>query len=106
MEVCDFGRGEEVVDKQGGQIGLMGTAFDGVSFDYLDIMAKGLTIRGLWMSTREQTVRLLAMAESGLLPLGEKAGHGPVLSFKLDEWKQALEAAKERIEPGEIIITP
>jgi D-arabinose 1-dehydrogenase-like Zn-dependent alcohol dehydrogenase len=92
--------------KRGGRISLIGAAFGGMSFDYADIVMRRLTVRGTWMCTREQTVQLLTMVESGVLPLGKKAGQGPVVSFKLDEWKQALEAAEERTGPGEIVINP
>jgi hypothetical protein len=58
------------------------------------------------MCTREQTKRLISMAKTGVLPLGSRAGMGPVRKFGLEEWKEALDMAAERIEPGEIVIVP
>ncbi|KAM0428182.1 hypothetical protein ACHAPT_007083 [Fusarium lateritium] len=91
---------------QGARIGLSGSVLSGVSFDYMQIMFKGLTVRGTWMCTREQTRRLISMVETGALPLGSRAGMGPVRKFGLEEWKEALDVAAERIEPGEIVIVP
>ncbi|KAH6668296.1 hypothetical protein B0J14DRAFT_600316 [Halenospora varia] len=92
--------------KHGARVSLMGSIMSGVSFDYMQIMMSGLTIKGTWMCTREQTKRLISMAESGVLPLGQKAGMGQVRAFPLEAWKEALDAAAKRKEPGEIVITP
>ncbi|KAG6358408.1 hypothetical protein INS49_014292 [Diaporthe citri] len=70
------------------------------------VEARALTIKGTWMCTRAQTRKLLRLVETGLLPLGQRAGMGPVRNFGLDQWKQALDAAGEMIGHGEIVITP
>lgn len=92
--------------KHGARVCLMGSVLDGVSFGYMDILGRGLTIKGTWMCTREQTRKLLRLVETGLLPLGQRAGMGPVRRFGLEQWKQALDAAREMIGHGEIVITP
>ncbi|KPM43240.1 hypothetical protein AK830_g3338 [Neonectria ditissima] len=92
--------------KNGGRITLMGSVASGVSFSYMDLLMGKLTIKGTWMCTRDETIRLLRMVESGALPLGAKAGMGPVRSFRLEQWKEALDAAAEHTEPGEVIISP
>ncbi|KAL2682494.1 hypothetical protein Neosp_006946 [[Neocosmospora] mangrovei] len=92
--------------KEGARVSLLGSVASGVSFDYMQIMFKALTIKGTWMCTREQTRRLISMIETGVLPLGSRAGMGPVRKFGLEEWKEALDVAAERIEPGEIVIVP
>ncbi|RSL72384.1 hypothetical protein CEP54_000961 [Fusarium duplospermum] len=63
--------------KEGARVSLLGSVASGVSFDYMQIMFKALTIKGTWMCTREQTKRLIRMAETGVLPLGSRAGMGP-----------------------------
>ncbi|RSL63961.1 hypothetical protein CEP53_004240 [Fusarium sp. AF-6] len=92
--------------KEGARVSLLGSVASGVSFDYMQIMFKALTIKGTWMCTREQTKRLIRMVETGVLPLGSRAGMGSVRKFTLEEWKEALDTAAERIEPGEIVVIP
>ncbi|KAI8717957.1 ADH-zinc-N domain-containing protein [Fusarium sp. LHS14.1] len=92
--------------KEGARVSLLGSVSSGVSFDYMQIMFKALTIKGTWMCTREQTRRLISMAETGVLPLGSRAGMRPVRKFGFEEWKEALNVAAERIEPGEIVVVP
>ncbi|KAH6886917.1 hypothetical protein B0T10DRAFT_530259 [Thelonectria olida] len=92
--------------KHGARVSLMGSVVSGVSFDYMQILMGGLTIKGTWMCTREQTKRLINMVQSGVLLLGSKAGMGPVRTFRLEEWKEALDMAAERTEPGEIVFMP
>ncbi|KAH8661207.1 chaperonin 10-like protein [Ilyonectria robusta] len=88
----------------GARISLMGSVLSGTDFGYMDIMGRGLTIKGTWMCTRQQTKRLITMVETGVLPLGERAEMGPVRSFPLEHWEEALNTSVERTEPGEIII--
>ncbi|KAH7121921.1 chaperonin 10-like protein [Dactylonectria estremocensis] len=92
--------------KSGARISLMGGVTSGFSFSYMDILIGGFTIKGSRMCTREQTIQLLKMVESGVLQLGVKARMGPVQTFQLAQWEEALNAAAERTGPGEIVITP
>lgn len=92
--------------KHGARVNIMGRVPSGVSFSYMDILVGSLWIKGTWMCTQEQTKRLLSMVESGVLPLGERAGMGPVRTFKLEQWKEALETAVKETSPGEIVIAP
>ncbi|CAH0045804.1 unnamed protein product [Clonostachys solani] len=91
--------------KQGARISLMGSVLSGVSFDYMQIMVKGLTIKGTWMCTKKQTRRLISMVEAGLLPL-DAHSMGPVRKFRLDDWAVAFNTAAEKTEPGEVVIVP
>ncbi|CAG9992204.1 unnamed protein product [Clonostachys byssicola] len=91
--------------KNRGRISLMGSVLSGISFDYMQILVKGLTIKGTWMCTKEQTRRLISMAETGLLPL-DSHSMGPVRKFKLEDWAAAFNTGAERTEPGEVVITP
>ncbi|KZL80722.1 isopropanol dehydrogenase [Colletotrichum incanum] len=92
--------------KHGARVSLMGSVSSGVSFDYMQVMVGGLTVKGTWMCTSAQTKRLIDMAESGVLSLGQKTGSWSIRAFRLEDWKEALDTAAERIESGEVIITP
>lgn len=92
--------------KYGARICIMGSVLSGVNFSYMEILGRALTIKGTWMCTREQTRKPIRMVETGLLPLGSRAGMGPVKNFRLEEWKKALDVAEEMNGPGEIVITP
>ncbi|KAI9151565.1 L-threonine 3-dehydrogenase [Paramyrothecium foliicola] len=86
-----------------GAISLMGSVTSGVRFGYMDILARGLTIKGSIMYTREQTQRLIWMVETGVLVLGPRAKMGKVKTFRLSQWAEAFEYTKEHKEPGEIV---
>ncbi|KAH0425016.1 isopropanol dehydrogenase [Colletotrichum camelliae] len=92
--------------RHGAKVNLEGSVLSGINFGYMDILGRGLTIKGTWMCTPEQTERLIKMVETGVLPLGRKAGMGPVHQFRLEDWEQAWDAAEEKREPGEIVIMP
>ncbi|WYZ36314.1 hypothetical protein EsH8_XII_000064 [Colletotrichum jinshuiense] len=92
--------------KPGAQVCLCGSPLTEVKFSYLDILIGKLKIAGSWMSTPEQTQRLIRLVETGLLPLGQKAGMGPVRTFALEDWEKAWDAADLAREPGEIVIAP
>uniref|UniRef100_A0A8H7NPW5 Alcohol dehydrogenase-like C-terminal domain-containing protein n=1 Tax=Bionectria ochroleuca TaxID=29856 RepID=A0A8H7NPW5_BIOOC len=91
--------------KNGARISLMGSVLSGVSFNYMQILIKGLTIKGTWMCTKEQTSRLIKMVETGLLQLDAQS-MGPVRKFRLEDWAVAFDTGAERTEPGEVVITP
>ncbi|KAJ3957468.1 hypothetical protein N0V92_005968 [Colletotrichum tropicale] len=99
-------RGCMNVLRHGAKVNLEGSVLSGINFGYMDILGRGLTIKGTWMCTPEQTERLIKMVETGVLPLGRKAGMGPVHKFRLEDWEQAWDAAEEKREPGEIVIMP
>ncbi|KAI8305450.1 hypothetical protein K4K61_005261 [Colletotrichum sp. SAR11_59] len=92
--------------RHGAKVNLEGSVLSGINFGYMDILGRGLTIKGTWMCTPEQTERLIKMVETGVLPLGRKAGMGPVHKFRLEDREQAWDAAEEKREPGEIVIMP
>lgn len=91
---------------KGARVSLMGAVSPDVKFGYMDIMMKGLTIKGTWMCKREQTKRLIRMVETGVLPLGPRAKMGPVKTFRLSQWEEAFKYVKDHKEPGEIVFTP
>ncbi|KAJ0373352.1 hypothetical protein COL26b_008479 [Colletotrichum chrysophilum] len=99
-------RGCMNVLRHGAKVNLEGSVLSGINFGYMDILGRGITIKGTWMCTPEQTERLIKMVETGVLPLGRKAGMGPVHKFRLEDWEQAWDAAEEKREPGEIVIMP
>ncbi|KAK1456026.1 hypothetical protein CCUS01_10205 [Colletotrichum cuscutae] len=90
----------------GARVSLSGGAPLDVNFSYVDILFRALTVKGTMMSSPEQTRRLIKLVESGILPLGDRVGMGPVRAFALEAWEEAWDAADQRREPGEIVITP
>ncbi|KAK0624490.1 alcohol dehydrogenase, partial [Lasiodiplodia hormozganensis] len=90
--------------RRGGRVSLMGGVPADFSFNYRGLMRQNITIKGTWMYTREQYVRLLQMVTAGILPLGKKNGLNIVGKFGLEQWKEAFDAAAERLEPGESVI--
>ncbi|KAF6843359.1 isopropanol dehydrogenase [Colletotrichum musicola] len=90
----------------GARVSLIGGVSSGVDFGYMDVLGKGLTIRGTWMCTPDQAQRLIKMVEIGVLPLGQSAGMGPVVKYGLERWEEAWDAAAQRTQPGEVIIAP
>lgn len=92
--------------RYGARISVVGGVSSGVDFGYMDVLGRGLTIRGTWMCTRDQAQRLIKMVEIGVLPLGQRARMGPVLQFGLERWEEAWDTAAQRTQPGEVIIAP
>lgn len=90
--------------RRGGRVSLMGGVPADFSFNYRGLMRQNITIKGTWMYTREQYVRLLQMVTVGILPLGKKNGLNIVGKFGLEQWKEAFDAAAERSGPGESVV--
>ncbi|KAF4542055.1 alcohol dehydrogenase [Lasiodiplodia theobromae] len=90
--------------RRGGRVSLMGGVPADFSFNYRGLMRQNITIKGTWMYTREQYVRLLQIVTAGILPLGKKNGLNIVGKFGLEQWKEAFDAAAERSGPGESVI--
>ncbi|KAK1657884.1 hypothetical protein BDP55DRAFT_698764 [Colletotrichum godetiae] len=92
--------------KSGARVNLVGGALTEVNFSYPDIISRALTARGTIMSTAEQTKRLIKLVELSILPPGERADMGPVVTFGLEAWEEAWDAADQRREPGEMPLNP
>jgi hypothetical protein len=56
------------------------------------------------MYTRAQIFTLLKMVESGVLPIGERAGMRIAGEFGLEEWQQAFEIGAQQAGPGTIAV--
>ncbi|PYH47033.1 putative isopropanol dehydrogenase [Aspergillus saccharolyticus JOP 1030-1] len=74
---------------------LMGGNAGNVDFPYLELMFKSIRIQGRFMYDRQHVQQLIQMAESGLLPLGRKAGVTQTEVFGLEQADEALEAASK-----------
>jgi threonine dehydrogenase-like Zn-dependent dehydrogenase len=93
--------------RPGGRAVLNGGRHDNVSLPYLEMMIKSLTVCGQYMYSRGDILQLIRMAESGLLPLGRKAGVQTVGRFGLEQFQEALDLAEEEAGWGkQVVIAP
>ncbi|KAK4233297.1 hypothetical protein C8A03DRAFT_39003 [Achaetomium macrosporum] len=80
--------------RRGGRVSLMGSA-EGI--DAMEIVTNDIVLRGKQMYGREDIVQFFKMLERGLFPRGS---HLDVRTFKLEEWKEALDVAAEHAGLG------
>ncbi|KAJ5595313.1 uncharacterized protein N7459_001521 [Penicillium hispanicum] len=76
-----------------GRCALMGGMPGTIEIPYLDVMLKSLRIQGRFMYGRLHIQRMVQMMESGLLPLGKKAGIHHTEEYGLEAINDALDAA-------------
>ncbi|KAL3456382.1 isopropanol dehydrogenase [Aspergillus heterothallicus] len=76
-----------------GRCVVMGGNSGNIEFPYLEVMFKSIRIQGRFMYDRKHVLQMIQMMESGLLPLGEKAGVTHTEEFGLEGIEGALEAA-------------
>ncbi|KAE9387310.1 GroES-like protein [Gymnopus androsaceus JB14] len=89
-----------------GRISLMGGVRADLSFLYSDFMHRNLSMKGTWMYSRAQILNFIKLIDSGLLPLGQKAGLTVRGKFGLEEWKEAFEVASLAGTEGTVVIAP
>jgi NADPH:quinone reductase-like Zn-dependent oxidoreductase len=82
-----------------GRISFMGGVRSDVEIPYYMLMFKGLTIQGTFMYTRQQTDELIKLVETGMLPIGSRAGFQITGVFPLENWEEALEHAFDHMGP-------
>jgi NADPH:quinone reductase-like Zn-dependent oxidoreductase len=93
--------------RRNGQALLMGGLPTDVSFPYLQLMLKNITVRGKFMYERELIKRFIRMLENGNLVLGEEVGLSVGGVFGLDDIEEALAAAEESTGwGGDILLAP
>ena len=80
--------------RAGGRACLMGGVRGDVALPYEQLVAKGITVKGHCMGTREDLAALIRLAERGLLPLGPRGGVAVKGLFELEEWEWAFDVAK------------
>ena len=76
-----------------GRCVIMGGMPGNISVPYLEVMFKSLRLQGRFMYAREHILRLIQMAESGLLPLGARIGIKHTEEFGLESIDEALRVA-------------
>ncbi|KAH8698399.1 isopropanol dehydrogenase [Talaromyces proteolyticus] len=76
-----------------GRCVIMGGMPSPIDVPYLDVMFKSIRLQGRFMYDRSHIEQLIQMVESGLLPLGEKAGVHTTEEFDLASVNEALHAA-------------
>jgi threonine dehydrogenase-like Zn-dependent dehydrogenase len=83
-----------------GRIALMGGIQGNVGLPYAMVMAKSLRIMGRFMYEREHVGRLIAMAECGVLPLGEVR----MKEVGLERWEEAFRLAEDYAGLGQGVV--
>ncbi|KAJ4480116.1 alcohol dehydrogenase [Lentinula aciculospora] len=92
--------------RYGGRISLMGGINGDISLPYASFMHRNLSMKGTWMFSREQSLRLVKLVEEGLLLLGKKNGFSVGGQFGLEEWEQAFEKARDAAAGEVVVIVP
>jgi threonine dehydrogenase-like Zn-dependent dehydrogenase len=87
-----------------GRVSLMGVIGNDVPVPYSHAVWNNLTIRGQYMYEREDVSSLIKLAETGVLPLGEKAGHVVNGRFGLEEFGRAIELAAANPGAGNMVV--
>ncbi|KAJ5157728.1 uncharacterized protein N7482_008828 [Penicillium canariense] len=72
---------------------IMGGMMGNIQVPYAEVMFKSLRLQGRFMYSRQHVLQFIQMVESGLLPLGEKAGINHTEEFGLESIHEALQAA-------------
>jgi len=78
-----------------GRCVIMGGMLGNINVPYLEVMFKSLRLQGRFMYAREHILRLIQMAESGLLPLGARIGIKHTEEFGLESIDEALRTAQK-----------
>jgi D-arabinose 1-dehydrogenase-like Zn-dependent alcohol dehydrogenase len=87
-----------------GRCVIMGGMSGDLEIPYLDVMFKSLRLQGRFMYSRHHTIQLIQMMESGLMPLGTKAGIHRTEEFGLESVDDALEAAGKLVGWGAHVV--
>lgn len=87
-----------------GRVSLMGVVPSDIAIPYSYAMWNNLTIRGQYMYKREDVSSLIKLAETGVLPLGEKAGYQVQGRFSMEEIEKAIEVATSHPEAGNFVV--
>ncbi|KAH8912985.1 alcohol dehydrogenase [Coniochaeta sp. PMI_546] len=90
--------------KQYGRVSLMGVIPGDIAVPYVYAMWNNLTIRGQYMYERDDVRSLIKLAETGVLPLGEKSGVEVIGRFGLEEFDRAIELAASHPEIGTAVV--
>jgi threonine dehydrogenase-like Zn-dependent dehydrogenase len=85
--------------RRGGRCSMMGYVEDVMNWN---VMALNITLKGKLMYEREDMVLFVKMLERGLFPRGPHLVDPKI--YKMDEWKQALDAAAEWTGVGRTVM--
>jgi NADPH:quinone reductase-like Zn-dependent oxidoreductase len=87
-----------------GRCAIMGGTPGNIEIPYLEVMFKSIRLQGRFMYDRHHIQRLIQLIESGLLPLGSKAGIRRTQEFGLESVQEALVAAGKLAGWGEHVV--
>ncbi|KAI1810864.1 GroES-like protein [Poronia punctata] len=90
-----------------GRVALMGGLTGDIALPYFLMILKSLEVKGKWMYTREEIRTLIKMVETGVMKIGEAAGHKVDGKYQLENYEAALEhAAKQSGWGSLVVLTP
>ena len=92
--------------KHSGRISLMGGIRDEILIPYGTLVRNNITLKGNWMYGSREVRELIAMVETGVLPVGQKAGVSVVGKYNLEECDEAFKRAKELGSGQMVLIEP
>ena len=90
-----------------GKAVVMGGIAGNIEIPYSLLVFSGLSIQGCFMYERKHAEKLIKYAECGILKLGKDIGVTNTKSFGLEEWENAVEAAKNASGWGShVVLSP
>ncbi|MCJ1359636.1 MAG: hypothetical protein MMC33_009638 [Icmadophila ericetorum] len=92
--------------KHAGRVSLMGGIREDVTIPHSMFVHKNITLKGKWMYEPSEVRELIAMVETGVLPLGRKLGVDVVGKFKLEDSEEAFKKAKDLRLGQKVLIEP
>ncbi|OAQ67735.1 alcohol dehydrogenase protein [Pochonia chlamydosporia 170] len=92
--------------RRGGRVSLMGAHAE-LSLPTQFIMLNDITVKGKWMYTKDDIRKMISLAESGYIKLGDVGGIETVGAFRLEEFEEAFDTAANMRGPYlQTVITP
>jgi D-arabinose 1-dehydrogenase-like Zn-dependent alcohol dehydrogenase len=90
--------------RSGATVVFLGAMGD-VKVNYVGLMGRSITIKGQFMYSREELVRLVKMVETGVVKLGKDAGHELVNGgYPLEDWETAIAEAEGAVNWGQQVV--
>ncbi|KAH6891526.1 hypothetical protein B0T10DRAFT_402453, partial [Thelonectria olida] len=90
--------------RSGATVVFLGAMGD-VKVSYVGLMARSITLKGQFMYSRAELARLTKMIETGVVKLGEDAGHELVNGgYPLEDWEAAVAEAEGAVKWGQQVV--
>lgn len=93
--------------RKGGRVALVGgRGDDEIPVSYITLLFRDITIRGSLVYEREHIRGLIKLAETGILKLGQKSGLEIIGPFPIEDFENALEAARNCAAGRLVVVNP